>query len=182
MSNNDLIPWSKDLTLTWKNFNGSIDESKDYRVESSIKTDYHWEFNFVNDSKQIRFTKFIVEPFFEKSRSWAMKNTITDEENDRLLKHELGHFDIGVLWSNILKGRLEKSLLEKIFDCKGESKKEREKFGNKLAKKLVNEIYEKWDLEYSKEHDDYDERTNHADIVPMQLQYDKEFDEVMGRQ
>jgi len=182
MSTEHLIPWSNTIKLTWDDFQGVVDHSKNYRVESMIQVDYKWHFDYdKSNGFKIKFTKFPVSVYFDKSASWAMKETITSEESERLLKHELGHFDLGRIWGQILKERLEEELFGKLFDCEGNTEEEKKAYADNLARELVTKIHDKWDLEYDDKHDNYDKKTRHADIPNVQAKYDAEFDKLVQR-
>lgn len=96
----DTIHWSPGYKLKWEDFQGKADSSSQYGAISYPGIKYSLSAN--EDSFSTK-----VFCFFLKSKSWArIKN------NDILLLHEQGHFDIAELFAR----KLRKSFAEYNFN------------------------------------------------------------------
>ena len=79
--------------LTWADFKGVPDESSPFFAYTA------WKTNVKFSNVQLEGEKAIVSGFemtveFDDKKSWVKKGKETDE----LLKHEQGHFDVGLLY------------------------------------------------------------------------------------
>lgn len=142
--------WRK---LEWKDFSGKPDKSSSYEAETAYLTMYNLgKITSIGDSIQLNEFEVILE--FDAKKSWVKKG----KDNDELLVHEQGHFNIGYL--------LMRELLEKVTTSKFH------KLGYTAA---VRRLFFETTAKYNKMQRDYDIETNHSKNKEMQLKWNDFF-------
>lgn len=143
--------------LTWDDFKGRPDNGVDYHAFTYWNTTYKYDaFQFKEDT-----VKWQVQITVELGRnSWKKKDKITDT----LLKHEQGHFDIGILCAMEMQETINTTVFLK------------NNYQTKLSA-LIREIAEK----YKKMDLQYDEETNHYANREQQWKWDAFFADKINR-
>lgn len=86
---------NKNRLLTWEDFTGKPEKSSSFEAHTYWKLNYSFTgVNFKNDTAVI--TGLNVKLQLDENLSWIKKG----KETPALLKHEQGHFDIGILCQN----------------------------------------------------------------------------------
>lgn len=174
------IPWKKDYQLTWTDFTGTP-EDPEQKGWTYTEIQYQYRFAYVNDfpNLKFKFTKVHVGAFFNKTRSW-IKDELLEQENQQLiLKHEQGHFDLAEEYARKIAIAMRNAVKDKEFSCIGNSLEEQRKHADILAKQILQEIFDKYMQEWKREEDVYDidpkVGTNHGLNVGNQEKYDRRF-------
>lgn len=146
-SETEIKEWSKQSKLSWQDFKGKPNNSgraaiSDCRISSKMKGK--------KDS-----VLFIVESYFSITDSWVKHS----EENDFLLKHEQGHFDINEIFARKFRQALKEA---------------------KLNKGTLNSDFRDLQVKYftllNKEQVIYDNETKHSANKVKQLEWDKKIE------
>ena len=87
------IKWSKEKKISWMDFQGSAQINTSVAAVSAIGITY----NVVSHS--IDKYKFEISAVFEKGKSWAW----TEKISDTILYHEQGHFDLGEIYARKMR-------------------------------------------------------------------------------
>ena len=140
----DTIYWHPNYKLTWNDFQGIPDTASKNDASSFPGIRYHLHFDEDSFSTQ-------VTSYFIKSRSWVkIKN------NDTLLLHEQGHFDINELFARKLR---------KAFAAY--------QFNAQTVKKDIKELFVLNQQEKEKMNIQYDKETNYSQDQLQQLSWQK---------
>lgn len=99
----DIIYWSEDHRLTWKDFEGQ--PRFDYESISALTSSGIVHYQGCQDGRII----YKVQAYFEKKESWVKAEALTDHH----LRHEQLHFDITELYAR----KLRKHLTQRSFKC-----------------------------------------------------------------
>lgn len=94
----------------------------------------------------------------------------TAPNQEMILKHEQGHFDLIEILAIQYRNEIHK-LCEQMFECLGNSKKERKAFSEKKGKKLLDKIEKIITVKCEVDQVKYDEETNYGQNEPEQLRY-----------
>ncbi|HMI78577.1 MAG TPA: DUF922 domain-containing protein, partial [Ferruginibacter sp.] len=131
---------NKNRLLTWEDFTGKADKSSPYAANTFWNLNYSYQrVSFKGDSAKIE--ELAVKLELDKKRSWIKAGKETPE----LLKHEQGHFDIGLLCQKEFIFQLNNTRFSKTdYQSKVQS--------------VFNTLSEKYRLMGLK----YDEETNHS--------------------
>lgn len=142
--------WNENSKLTWDNFKGTVDtlSEKDAATKTRI------EINVSTSKKEI---EFYIPAYFETKKSWV-KN-----QNDNLLKHEQGHFDI----AEIAARNLRKAVSENPYSK------------NTNLKEIINKLYKK-NIDFLVSYQNkYDKETNHSKNDEYQQLWDIRIKELL---
>jgi hypothetical protein len=106
--------------LIWSDFTGNVDKSSPYFAMTGWNINYSYsDVKIIGDSARIGSFNATLQ--LDPAGSWVRKEKATDE----LLKHEQGHFDIGILCQKELLSKIQassytknnfKPLLQSIFN------------------------------------------------------------------
>ncbi len=143
--------------LKWDDFRGSPDHGSPYFAFTYWNTSCKYDaFMFKGDT-----VKWKVQITLDLGQnSWKKK----DKVNDSLLKHEQGHFDVGILCAMELQEKINKTIfLRNNYQSKLST----------LIKETVDK-YKKMDLQY-------DEETRHYANREQQWKWDAFFDSKITR-
>ncbi len=143
--------------LKWSDFRGSPDYGSPYFAFTYWNTSYKYDaFVFKGDT-----VKWKVQITLDLGQnSWRKK----DKVSDSLLKHEQGHFDMGILCAMELQEKVNNTV---FFRNDYQSKL------SVILKEIVDK-YKKMDLQY-------DEETNHYANREQQWKWDAFFESKIGR-
>ena len=128
----NLIEWSPDRKLTWKDFKAMPDKNSTNAALTSSSINI--EFGYSNSA-----LKYNIKCRFDQNLSWGRI------KNDYILSHEQGHFDIAEIHAR----KLNKLL--KAY-----------KFNNRTISKDVNKIYDTVMKEHHAFQSQYDLETNYS--------------------
>lgn len=140
----NLIDWSTEQKLTWKDFKGHPDKNSTNAALTSSSINIEFGYNSTG-------LKYNIKCRFDKNLSWGRI------KNDYILAHEQGHFDIAEIHAR----KLHKAL--KAY-----------KFNSRTVSKDVNGIYNSIMKEHHEYQSNYDQETNYSRNSGNQnLWYDK---------
>ena len=147
--------------LRWSDFQGMPNNSSPYFAYTAWKTNVKFSgVVFEGEKAFINGFEMIVE--FDAKNSWVKKGKETDE----LLKHEQGHFDVGVLYMQ--------EVLQSIATANFTKTGYKDEF-----QKLIKDIHDK----YVAMGDKYDKDTNHSVKKDEQVKWNAFFEEkVTGKE
>ncbi len=128
----ELLSWSAERRLTWKDYKGMADSGSD--AAASTATYLSVEYSFSNNQ-----FGYIIKSYFSKTRSWGLHKT------DYILSHEQGHFDIAEIFAR----KLHKALNEY-------------RFNKRTYQKDLKNIYTRITQEKDDTQNAYDRETNHS--------------------
>jgi hypothetical protein len=145
--------------LQWTDFKGSPDNSSPYFAYTAWKTNVKFSgVQFEGDKAIINGFEMSVE--FDANKSWVK----TGKETVDLLKHEQGHFDVGVLYMQ----EVLKTIAAASFTRAGY----KEEF-----QKIIKDIH----LKYVAMSEKYDAETNHSIKRDVQEKWNAFFGEKVKR-
>jgi hypothetical protein len=142
----DMLFWEKNVKLTWADYKGSPDGSTEGLkaiTNYHIKTGSH----YFGDS-----VEYLIKCYVSMSASWVKK----EDQNDIVLHHEQGHFDIGEIFAR----KLRKAVKEYAFKMQTLNKDY-----NNLFQNLMKECDAYDEL--------YDTETNKGENMEKQKEWDK---------
>ena len=180
--NSDIIIWSKDYLLSWKDFQGIPKDSAEI-IAKSLKAMSRTGFKFelhnkvIENKKRKKFKveKVVVQATFDKNNSWVKLDQIASDKKETLLKHEQGHFDLTQTFVPEAKKRIETFVKNKSYTIKEKNNEDLEKIADdqsiKITKPIVVKINRDWKLLQEK----YDEETKHGIVIEKQKEYDNKF-------
>jgi hypothetical protein len=94
--------------LTWNDFTGKPDKSSGFQANTFWEINYGFKgIDFAGDTVLLK--GFLVTLKFNENKSWVKEGTQTTG----LLKHEQGHFDIGLICQNEIIRQINSSVLLK---------------------------------------------------------------------
>lgn len=126
--------------LTWEDFAGTPDNSSSYFAYTAYSTKFKFDgVSFEGDKAILK--GFLMTLEFEPKKSWVKKG----KETTDLLKHEQGHFDVGLLYMQ--------EVMEKIVSYSFTRSGYKEEF-----EKLMKDLHKKYVDMGTK----YDEETAHS--------------------
>jgi hypothetical protein len=147
--NEELIPWSENRKLVWADYKAKPNPNSD--AAASTTTYLGIEYSMRNKSFSYKITCS-----FSKNRSWGL------HQNDHILGHEQGHFDIAEIFAR----KLNKQMGEYKFN---------DKTYQQDLKKIYNDILkEKEALQ-----DQYDSETNHSINKEKQAEWLKKISKLL---
>ncbi len=130
----DMIVWSDQDRLSWKDFKGTQDHTYKYRNVGALT------YSGIMHAKSCKdgYIIYDIQAFFEPNNSWVKKAALTDHH----LAHEQLHFDITELYARMLRYHLA----ERKYKCGEEVEFERfiDNFSNYWQSRQMN-----YDLETS---------------------------------
>jgi hypothetical protein len=148
--NEELIPWSENRKLVWADYKAKPNPNSD--AAASTTTYLGIEYSMRNKSFSYKITCS-----FSKNRSWGL------HQNDHILGHEQGHFDIAEIFAR----KLNKQMGEYKFN---------DKTYQQDLKKIYNDILkEKEALQ-----DQYDSETSHSINKEKQAEWLKKIAKLLG--
>lgn len=142
--NKNIIHHHKGVQLTWSDFKGRAIKKSPYAANTSSGFSFNTELE--GDS-----LKIFMYCEFHKNESWVKKKS----ENESLLKHEQGHFDLTEIYCR----KIRKEIIEGQFEISSVNKE-------------VAKILKKQNKALNVAQKKYDKETNHNLNTENQLKWD----------
>ena len=171
-NNTDVMIWSKDYRLTWDDFQREPITTK-RQAESTVGLRRKIADTEIFEKEDKYFFRLVcdgVSSYFNKKESWVLEKQKNASNQELILKHEQGHFNLMEIYAIQYREEIQK-LCQKTFECFGNSQKERKAFSEKKSKKLLNKIEQIIVIKCNNEQLKYDEITNYGQNEPEQLEY-----------
>ena len=105
----DLIEWNQDTNLKWKDYRFRTIRNPNIKGEMAISGIRISALGYINEG----VPEFTVKALFVKSNSWT-----TDSTNVDLLQHEQLHFDIGELYAQKIRDKIQEMKAEGVTSTK----------------------------------------------------------------
>jgi len=147
------IYWDKDRPIKWSDFKAKPVKSSPYDAQTQ------GSLNYVFDNNGPGAYTFKLYVKFDKQKSWSKP----EEQNDNLLKHEQGHFDIYEIYGRIIMKRLKEA---KVFSS--------DKFSERVQK-IFNKAFD----ELQKFQQKYDSETKHSKDKEKQAEWNKKLENML---
>ena len=181
MNPNNII-WSEDYLLSWDDFQG-IPKDTAETIEKSIKAMSRTGFNFRlynkvitnKQRKKFKIEKVVVIATFNKKNSWVKRDQIALGQENVLLKHEQGHFDLTQSFVSEAKHRIETFVKNKSYSIKENNNGDLEKIADKQSIKITKPVTDKIYHDWKQLQDKYDDETKHGVVVEKQKEYNQKF-------
>lgn len=145
----DPIVWSKEVRLSWNDFQGSVPKLDSHVALSRVEIQYE-----SNVDKAGKMT-MDIKGVFIKELSWVK----ADKKSDQILKHEQYHFNLTEVWAR----KLRKEITLK-------------KWNTKNFEKEFNTLFKKHISQTLKEQLRYDTETDNSRIVAKQTEWERQID------
>jgi|ERR1035437_2394416 hypothetical protein len=145
----DMFFWEKNVKLTWNNYKGSPNGNTE---GLSAVTNYHIKTtsHYFGDS-----VEYVIKCYLSMQASWVKK----EDQNDKVLHHEQGHFDIGEIFARKIRKAVS---------------------GFAFKMETLNKDYNTLFQNLMKECDTYDElydsETNKSENAEKQKEWDQKID------
>ncbi len=154
--------WDGTRRLTWEDFKGPIRAGSADRTAAETSCGIAVETSLVSSGGKARIYVFNT---FEKHASWVRPG----KEQDGILEHEQGHWDICELYTRKMQDRFDRTHIT-----------------GATLNRMVNQIYNEVSREYIERQEQYEEETQHGVVEEAQrrwtLQIAKELNrEMTGR-
>lgn len=149
--------WHKDRKLVWDDFRGGVPKHASDITAATISCEIGFETSTISsehDDLQIH-----VYNKFSKSDSWSRR----EDQNDEVLRHEQGHFDLCELYTRKLRERLSNS-----------------SFNVHNMKTVLQNIYQEVLTEYRNTQDRYEAETHHGVDLRQQHKWLQFLDEQLN--
>ncbi len=176
MSEKNVLVWSNDSFLKWSDFNAESNPAVFEDSHCVIKYGYTWIVNSEKIGSQILFfiENIQLSVDFHPVLSWVR----TLQNNDDLLKHEQGHFDLAELIKRENLEKLQNKFYKKQFPTRGKNEEQRKQFAKEDSGKMIAMAVEKLEEILSQRRQKYDEQTNFGQNLEKQSEYDFIFDKL----
>lgn len=146
--------------LVWDDFSGNPDKNSSYEANTYWRLNYSFK-NFTQAGDTVKLLGVTVKLELDGKQSWKKKGA----ETASLLRHEQGHFDIGI----ICQQEMIQQFNSTVF------------FKNDFVNKL-NAIFKTTMEKYHAMGVKYDEETDHSKNQESQKKWDAFFKEKLKRQ
>ena len=173
MSEDNFIEWSVKNPLSWSDFQAEANLGAYEDSHSFIKYHYTWTVTSDNVGPKIVFLIENIQLFtqFHCLLSWIRPN----QENNSLLNHEQGHFDLSELIKRQHIDELQNKFNGKYYPTRGKNEEQRKQFAKEDSGKMIAKEIEKLEKILSEKRRDYDEETEFGANHKMQSEYDSVF-------
>ena len=173
MSEDDIIEWSVENSLSWSDFKAEANLGAYEDSRSFIKYHYTWTVTSDNVGPKIVFFIENIQLFtqFHSVLSWVRPN----QENASLLNHEQGHFDLSELIKLQHIDELKNKFKGKCYPTRGQNEEQRKQFAKEDSGKMIIKEIEKLEKILSEKRKDYDDETEFGSNQKMQSEYDTVF-------
>lgn len=144
--------------LKWSDFTGPPDTKSKFYATTYYNSTYNYWYNRLGNGV-VQVYRIDIVLYLDPEKSWSKRQFQTAA----LLKHEQGHFDIGILSVREMKN----GILNHTF------------YESTIAEDIqnyVNQINQK----YAEYHKEYDRQTNHFLNVAAQAEWNKYFKETLA--
>ena len=173
MSENDFVVWSEYSFLTWSDFQAQPNPATFEDAHSFIKYRYTWTINSDKLEDEILFfvENLQLSTEFHSLLSWIR----SAQNNDRLLNHEQGHFDLAELLKQENLQKLQNDFYGKRFPTRGQNEEQRKQYAKEDSGKMIAQEIEKLEESLKQRRQEYDCQTNFGENIEKQLEYDLMF-------
>ena len=173
MGETDSISWSNDYCLKWSDFQAESNPAIFEDSHSVIKYGFTWLINSdeLNDEIVFLIDNIEISVEFNPLLSWVRNS----EANDKLLKHEQGHFDLAeIIKRNHTKIFVTK-FYDKVFPTRGQNDAQRKQFAKEDSGRMISNEIEQLNKILLKKREEYDVETDFGKNIPNQSKYDEIF-------
>ncbi len=176
MSQNDVVVWSDNSSLTWSDFKAESNPASYEDSHCVIKYQFTWIINSKNSENEILFSIEDIQltTEFHSILSWVRPL----QNNDSLLAHEQGHFDLAEMIKRENLEKLQKRFYEKEFPTRGKNEDQSKQFAKVDSGKMIVMEIEKLEETLSQKRQEYDEQTSFGKNLEKQLEYNSLFDKL----
>lgn len=142
--------------LQWKDFTGSPDNNSSFFAYTAYKTEVKFDnVEFNGDNAIIKGFAIVLE--LDAKKSWVKKG----KESEDLLKHEQGHFDVGLLYmqevikkmaeTNFTRSGYQQEIRKLIADTHQKYKDMGTQYDKETNHSIKKDEQEKWNLFFNKQ-------------------------------
>ena len=172
----NVIVWSKDSFLTFSDFQAESNPATFEDSHSVVKYRYTWTVNSDKIGNQILFfiENIQVSVGFHPLLSWVR----ISQDDDNLLKHEQGHFDLAELVKREHLEKIQNKFYGKRFPTRGQNEEQRKQYAKEDSGKMIAKEIEKLEQILSKRRQEYDAQTDFGNNLEKQSEYDLIFDKL----
>jgi len=176
MSENDVVEWSQNDSLTWSDFKAESNPAIFEDSRSTIKYRFTWTVNSdkLNDEIVFFIENIQLTVEFHPLLSWVRFS----EASDNLLKHEQGHFDLAETIRREHVKLLENKFYEKVFPTRGQNDAQRKQFAKEDSGRMISKEVDKLTETLTKKREEYDVETNFGNNIEIELKYAKIFEKL----
>jgi len=176
MSENDVVEWSQNDSLTWSDFKAESNPAIFEDSRSTIKYRFTWTINSdkLNDKIVFFIENIQLTVEFHPLLSWVRFS----EASDNLLKHEQGHFDLAETIRREHVKLLENKFYEKVFPTRGQNDAQRKQFAKEDSGRMISKEVDKLTETLTKKREEYDVETNFGNNIEIELKYAKIFEKL----
>ena len=173
MSQNDVVVWSDNSSLTWSDFKAESNPASYEDSHCVIKYQFTWTINSKKTENEILFSieNIQLTTEFHSILSWVRPL----QNNDSLLAHEQGHFDLGELIRRENLEKLRNVFYEKQFPTRGKNGDQKKQFAKEDSGKMIATEIEKLEQMLSKRRKEYDDETDFGKKLEKQTDYNDLF-------
>jgi hypothetical protein len=171
----DVIIWEKSRKLSWEDFQGIPDSKNEYgALTESIGYQKADPVTRKNEN-QLEFSLGNIKTYalFRKSGSWVKKSVLESQNQELILEHEQGHFDISEIFRRRFEQELRKASL-KIHLCKGKNPKEIQENADRKIEKILRKIGKVVNTKRDQYNEKYENETEHGIKTEIQKKYTTE--------
>ena len=176
MSENDVVEWSQNDSLTWSDFKAESNPAIFEDSRSTIKYRFTWTVNSdkLNDKIVFFIENIQLTVEFHPLLSWVRFS----EASNNLLKHEQGHFDLAETIRRDHVKILENKFYEKFFPTRGQNDAQRKQFAKEDSGRMISKEVDKLTETLTKKREEYDVETNFGNNIEIELKYAKIFEKL----
>lgn len=171
---NEIIVWSKDTFLRWSDFKAESNPAVFEDAHTTIRYGFTWTVNSDKIGNQIFYfiENLNLSVEFHPVLSWFRLG----QNNESLLKHEQGHFDLGELVKRERLGQLQTKFYGEQFLTRGQNEEQRKQFAKEDSGKMIAHDIKELQEILSQRQKQYDDETDFGQNKDMQSKYDSLFD------
>jgi len=176
MSENDVVEWSQNDSLTWSDFKAESNPAIFEDSRSTIKYSFTWTVNSdkLNDEIIFFIENIQLTAEFHPLLSWVRFS----ESSDSLLKHEQGHFDLAETIRRDYVKILENKFYEKVFPTRGQNDAQRKQFAKEDSGRMISKEVDKLTEILTKKREEYDAETNFGNNIEIESKYAQIFEKL----
>ncbi|KAF6244403.1 hypothetical protein [Nitrosopumilus sp. b2] len=176
MSENNTLSWSKNYSLKWSDFKAEHNPATFEDSHSVIKYGFTWIVDSEKLGSEVLF--FIQNIDLSVEFCPLLSSVRISEANDRLLKHEQGHFDLAELVRRENISALQMKFEGKKFQTRGKNEEQRKQFAKEDSGKLIAQEVEKIQKILDERIKKYDKVTDFGNNLEIQSEYNLKFEQL----
>ena len=176
MTQNNVIEWSEQYLLNVSDFMAESNPGVFEDSHSFIKYGFTWIVDSEKLNEKIVFSinEIKLSTEFHSLLSWIR----VSKNNDLLLKHEQGHFDLAEQIKRKYQKIFENSFYNKYFPTRGQNESQRKQFAKEDSGKMIINEVKKLNLNLNEKRDEYDQKTDFGKNFLEQKKYDELFNKL----